>query len=116
VSILQNDSDAVLIDRLFGPDAAASRAGLAADVAAEIDDAAVEVLEGKNLADLPEEDAEHLSRELAGRIRSILSKHIVQLGATVTALGAEVKHVDAEVERLEREKEDIERRLKEEGE
>jgi ribosome-binding ATPase YchF (GTP1/OBG family) len=107
------DNDGVLLERLFGPEASVWRAGLDASVVAEIDEVAVEVLEGKNLADLPEEDAEFLSRELAGRIRSALSDHLVHLQANASALGAEAKRVDADVEQLGKEREDIERRLRE---
>ena len=91
------DNDAVLIERLFGPEAHVWRAELNADVVARIDDLAVEVLEGKNLRALPEEDAEFLSRELASRIRSALSDHLVHLQADASALGAEAKHVNAEI-------------------
>jgi ribosome-binding ATPase YchF (GTP1/OBG family) len=110
---LSTDNDGLLLERLFGPEANAWRAGLNPEVVARIDDLAVEVLEGKNLTDLPEEDAEFLSRELAGRIRSALSDHLVHLQANASALGAEAKHVNAEIEQLRSEKEDIERRLQE---
>jgi len=107
------DNDAVLIERLFGPEAHVWRAGLNADVVARIDDLAVEVLEGKDLRALSEEDAEFLSRELAGRIRSAISEHLVHLQADASALGADAKRVDADIERIRREKEDVERRLRE---
>ena len=97
---LSTDNDGLLLERLFGPEANAWRAGLNPEVVARIDDLAVEVLEGKNLTDLPEEDAEFLSRELAGRIRSALSDHLVHLQANAAALGDEAKHVNAEIEQL----------------
>ena len=108
---LSTDNDGILIERLFGPEANVWRSGLNADVVARIDDVAEEVLEGKDLASLPEEDAEFLSRQLASRIRSVLSVHLVDLQASAAALGADVKHLDAEIERLSNEGEDIERRL-----
>ena len=110
---LSTDNDAILVERLFGPEAHAWRAGLDAEVVARIDDLAAEVLEGKDLRALPEEDAEFLSRELAGRIRVVLSQHVVQLQADASALAAEMKRVDADIERIRREKEDVERRLRE---
>jgi hypothetical protein len=110
---LSTDNDSVLLERLFGPEANVWRDGLDADVVARIDDLAVEVLEGKNLASLREEEAEFLSRELASRIRSALSDHLVHLQADASALGAEAKHVDAEIGQLRSEKEEIERRLRE---
>jgi DNA repair exonuclease SbcCD ATPase subunit len=118
---LDNDSDAILVHSLFGPDAETNRAPIDRDVLARIDAAAASLLGGEAALDAlagrtSDAEAESLTRELAARIRPILDDHLTLLEERLSARRAQAAEIEAQIEHLRAEASELERQLDREDE
>ncbi len=104
----EEDADAVLIHRLFGPDAKATRDGLDDETVRRIDAAAADVLGPGGIERAlrsSEADSERRVREIASRVRSILSESLLHIDAQIVALKKSRSLLDEDADALRAERE-----------
>ena len=114
---LDQDMDALLIHRLFGPDAAVVRGGLDPDVCRRIDEAAMSMLGERPLealVGLEEAEAEHLGCELAREIRAILASRLPALRSEAEDAVAPRDKLDRRITSLQAEHERLLRQTRRE--